>query len=168
MNPDLYWIPGPWRGRLAIVARPRGSDWLADEVSGWRRAGIDVVVSLLEAEESAQLELQDERRLVEAGGISFLSFPIPDCGVPASTPAAIALISDITAALEQGNDVAIHCRQGVGRSGLIAAAVLGACGVGAEQAIEIVGRARGVAVPETADQRRWLFRLPAKPSVTVR
>ena len=50
MSPDLYWIVGPWRGRLAIAARPRGGDWLDDELSGWRQAGIDVVVSLLENE----------------------------------------------------------------------------------------------------------------------
>ena len=43
MNPDLFWIPGPWRGRLAVATRPRGGDWLEDEVNGWRRAGLDVV-----------------------------------------------------------------------------------------------------------------------------
>jgi len=53
MNPDLFWIPGPWRGRLAVATRPRGGDWLADEAAGWRRAGLDVVVSLLENEEAA-------------------------------------------------------------------------------------------------------------------
>ena len=60
MNPDLFWIPGPWRGRLAMATRPRGGDWLDDEVSGWRRAGLDVIVSLLEKDEDAQLELGRE------------------------------------------------------------------------------------------------------------
>ena len=57
MKPDLFWIPGPWRGRLAVATRPRGGDWLEDEAIGWRRAGIDVIVSLLEEDEAAQLDL---------------------------------------------------------------------------------------------------------------
>jgi hypothetical protein len=31
--PTLYWIEGPWTGRLAISARPRGWDWLQDDVA---------------------------------------------------------------------------------------------------------------------------------------
>ena len=94
MNPDLFWIPGPWRGRLAIVARPRGGDWLDDEASDWRKAGVDVVVSLLESDEAAQLNLLDEPRAAEANGIRFISLPIPDRGVPTSATAATSLIAD--------------------------------------------------------------------------
>ena len=61
MEPDLFWIPGSWPGRLAIAARPRGGDWLEDEANGWRSAGIDMVVSRLGSEEAAQLNLIDER-----------------------------------------------------------------------------------------------------------
>jgi hypothetical protein len=60
MKPDLYWIPGAWRGRLAIVTRPRGGDWLGDEAAGLRRAGVGILVSLLERDEAAQLELAQE------------------------------------------------------------------------------------------------------------
>jgi predicted protein tyrosine phosphatase len=129
MKPDLFWIPGPWRGRLAVAARPRGGDCLEDEASGWRRAGIDVIVSLLEEDEAAQLGLVDEAKAAEANGIRFVSFPIPDRGVPASAPAALSLISAISDALENGKNVAVHCRQGLGRSGLIAAGVLAASGI---------------------------------------
>lgn len=48
MKVDPFRIPGPWRGRLSIVARPRGGDWLDDEVSAWRRAGIGIVPETLE------------------------------------------------------------------------------------------------------------------------
>ena len=81
MNPDLFWIPGPWRGKLAVAARPRGGDWLEDEASGWRQAGLDVVVSLLEKEEAAQLELADgvplrsRRRFI----LYRFQFPIAEC-----------------------------------------------------------------------------------------
>jgi protein-tyrosine phosphatase len=165
MKADLFWIPGPWRGRLAIAARPRGGDWLDDEARAWRRAGVDSVVSLLEDEEAAQLELTDERTAAEGQGISFVSFPIPDRGVPASTDAAIATIGHITSQLDVGKNVALHCRQGLGRSGLIAAGVLVNSGMNAEQAMQIVSSARGTSVPETPDQRRWIEQLPSRAPV---
>ena len=48
---ELYWVDGPWLGKLALAARPRGGDWLEDEMANWRRAGIDTVLSLLTPEE---------------------------------------------------------------------------------------------------------------------
>jgi protein-tyrosine phosphatase len=161
MTPDLFWIPGLWRGGLAIAARPRGGDWLEDEVRGLRRAGIDIIVSLLEEDEAAQLYLFSEAKTVEANGLRFISFPIPDRGVPASTLAAVSLMGSITRALEEGKNVAVHCRQGIGRSGLIAAGVLITSGLSPEQAIEVVSSARGIAIPETSEQRQWAKLLPA-------
>ena len=60
MQAQVFWVEGPWRGRLGILPRPRGGDWLGDETAAWRAAGVDVVVSLLEAEEEAQLILEGE------------------------------------------------------------------------------------------------------------
>ncbi len=59
MRTDLYWIDGPWNGRLAIAARPRGGDWLDDEVGSWRQAGLDMMVSLLTPDEVAEFEQQE-------------------------------------------------------------------------------------------------------------
>ncbi|HEV2687984.1 MAG TPA: dual specificity protein phosphatase family protein [Bryobacteraceae bacterium] len=167
MTPDLFSIPGPWPGLLAIAARPRGGDWLEDEARSWRQAGIDVVVSLLEPAEAAQLGLAGEAEAVTANDIHFISFPIPDRGVPASVTAAVSLIAEVSDALEAGKHVAIHCRQGIGRSGLIAAGILANAGLDPERAIEVVSSARGQSVPETADQRLWVQRLPSKPPVVV-
>ena len=84
VKPDVYWIDGPWPGRLAILARPRGSDWLEDEVAGWKDAGLDVVVSLLTQGEDSELGLIDERKLAQRNGLTFISFPIADYSVPTS------------------------------------------------------------------------------------
>lgn len=135
MTPQLFWIVGPWRGRLAIASRPRGGDWLDDEASGWRRAAIDVVVSLLESDEEGQLDLVDEPKAAQANGINFVSFPIPDRGVPASTPAAISLMARLARELEEGKNVLVHCRQDIGRSGLIAAGILATSGMNPDEAI---------------------------------
>jgi len=158
-------IPGPWRGHLAVIPRPRGGDWLEDEARAWRRGGIDVVVSLIENEEAEQFDLLTERQAAESNGIQFISFPIPDRGLPASTPAALSLISDIAGALEQAKNVAVHCRQSIGRAGLVAAGVLIASGVTPDRAMQTVTSARGVAVPETPEQREWIRQLPSRQSV---
>jgi protein-tyrosine phosphatase len=163
MSPDLFWIPGPWLGKLAVSTRPRGGDWLDDEVSGLRNAGVHVLVSLLERDEAAQLELEGEGTIAESQGVRFVSFPIPDRGVPASTLEAMSLFSALTLALGQGKNVAVHCRQGLGRSGLITAGVLVMSGIGVEQAIESVSCARGQAIPETLDQRNWIQQLSERP-----
>lgn len=159
MTPNLYWIPGPWRGRLAISARPRGGDWLEDEVRGWRAAGIDIAVSLLVAEEESQFDLGREGDTATAHGIRYLSLPIPDRGTPASLHAAVTLLTELGEALEQGRVVAVHCRQGIGRSALVAASLLVAAGASPQDAMDKVGSARGQPVPETSEQKSWVERL---------
>jgi len=168
MKPDLFWIPGPWQGRLAVAARPRGGDWLHDEVMAWRKVGLGAVVSLLEDNEAAQLDLAHEGSALESTGIRFISFPIPDRGVPASTHQALSVLGNIGAALEQGQNIAVHCRQGIGRSGLVAAGLLVMSGMGVEKAIDVVSAARGLAIPETPEQLQWIKHLPSEKLVPAR
>ena len=75
MKPDLFWVPGPWSGALAVAARPRGGEWLSDEITGWRESGLEIVLSLLESSEAAELELEREGDSAGAGGLPFFSFP---------------------------------------------------------------------------------------------
>jgi protein-tyrosine phosphatase len=168
MTPELFWIPGPWRGHLAIAARPRGGDWLEDEVRGWHQAGLDMVISLLEEDETSELGLGYEGKIARSHSIDFTSFPIPDRGVPASVQGAVLFLRRIGAALDEGKNVAVHCRQGIGRSGLIAGGVLVASGAGVEKALDAVSAARGVSVPETPEQLHWLQHLPAELLVSAR
>lgn len=162
MNPDLFWVPGPWHGKLAVLGRPRGGDWLEDEVGGWKRAGLEVVISLLEAAEAAQLDLTDEGAAAQSKSLQFISFPIPDRGVPESTKDALLLLANIAGKLNEGKKVAIHCRQSVGRSGMVAAGLLITAGMSVDRAIEAVSKARGQRVPETEQQFQWLRHLPAE------
>jgi protein-tyrosine phosphatase len=163
MKADLYWVPGPWPGRLAIAPRPRGGDWLADDLAAWRRAGVGVVVSLLTPDEVADLDLADEDRLGRAAGMDVVSFPITDRGVPPSTAAAAGLFATLAGALAAGTSVLVHCRQGIGRSAVIAAGLLVRAGLDADAALRRVADARGLPVPETDDQRRWVAAL-ARPT----
>ena len=152
----LNWINTPWTGRLAVSARPRGGDWLADDLKAWREAGATVIVSLLEVQESTDLGLEDEPMAAKISGLQFISFPIEDRNVPASTDAAHEVLNQLNVLLKEGASILIHCRQGVGRSGLVAIALLIQAGKRVGEAIEIVGAARGLLVPETAEQLAWL------------
>ena len=156
MHTELYWIEGPWPGRLAISARPRGGDWIEDELKGWRRYGIDTVVSLLTPDEEESLDLQPEGQLCQDIGLSFRSFPIVDRSVPSQIE-AVSFIQQLDAELAQGKNLVVHCRQGIGRSGLIAAGLLVARGVSPEDAMERASAARHVPIPETLGQRLWIL-----------
>ena len=156
MRTELYWIEGPWQGRLAILPRPRGGDWLEDEVRAWRLESVDAVVSLLTSEEVTGLDLAQEAGLCQAHGMRFLSFPIVDRSVPASRGATLDFVRELDSLLTEGKSMAVHCRQGIGRSALIAACLLVLSGLDPEMAFRRVSAARGCTVPETSDQRLWV------------
>ena len=165
---STYRINGPWRGTLAVISRPRGGDWLEDDVRAWKNGGLDVIVSLLTKEEEAGFDLSAEKTTCEKQGLQFFSLPITDLGVPSSRAHTLELLSWLEQLLNGGKSVGIHCRQGIGRSGMIAISLLLMSGMNAAKAFEIVGRARGLAVPETQEQRDWVleFGNEVAPSVT--
>jgi len=156
MPTKLYWLDEAWAGRIALSARPRGGDWLADEVADWKRAGIGGVLSLLESREEADLSLQREADEARAQELEYSSLPIPDRGVPASEAKLAQALERLDRSLLGGKNVLIHCRQGVGRSGLVAACLLVRNGMSPGAAVEKISAARGVTVPETTEQREWI------------
>lgn len=124
MVPKLVPIVGSWPGKLFLSSRPRGGDWLEDELSGWQRYGIDSVVSLLTTEEEQELGLVDEASEARKHDLAFLSYPISDRGIPSNPSTLDNLLETIHRDLEQGKNVLVHCRQGIGRTGLVAASLL--------------------------------------------
>ena len=156
IKPDVYWIKGPWPGRLAILARPRGADWLEDEVEAWKQIGVDTVVSLLTRSEEVELSLTEESDFVRDRGLTFINFPIADYSVPRSQGATRQIVDELRDQLSQGNNVGIHCRQGIGRSSLVAACVLVTSGESSGNAFRQIESARGVSVPDTTEQKNWV------------
>ena len=141
------------------MARPRGGDWLADEVEALHAAGVDVLVSLLTPEEISALDLSEEAALCQARGIRYLSFPIQDRRVPAVRADALTFLQRLNGLLHAGQHIAIHCRVGIGRSALIAASLLVLNGYTPQHAFESLSAARGLPVPETDEQRAWVTSL---------
>jgi protein-tyrosine phosphatase len=158
---ELHWINGPWPGRLAVAARPRGGDWLADEIASWKREGVEAVLSLLTPQEEKDLDLTEEARLMKSEGLIFTSFPIPDRQVPSSESDIASLLDNANHTLANGTNLVIHCRQGLGRSGLVAACLLATAGLSPGAAVEVISAARGVEIPETKEQRDWIDRYAA-------
>ncbi|HEU4931072.1 MAG TPA: dual specificity protein phosphatase family protein [Pyrinomonadaceae bacterium] len=156
MRAELYWICKVEDGRLGVMPRPRGGDWLFDEVTSLRELGVDIVISLLAAHEIEELDICEEENACKANQITFISFPIVDRSVPRSVQAAIELAESVLANLRSGMNVVIHCRAGIGRSSLMAASVLKLSGKSVDEAFQMIESARGCAVPDTSQQREWV------------
>jgi protein-tyrosine phosphatase len=152
----IFWINGPWKGRLALSARPRGGDWLEDEIAAWREAGIDLILSHLTREEESDLDLLREKQEVVQCGMRFISFPVPDRETPGSVSEALSTFETLNKALSEGKNSLVHCRQGIGRAALSAVCLLILKGISVDEALRIVSDARGVQVPETEAQRCWI------------
>jgi protein-tyrosine phosphatase len=158
--PRLYWIDAPFAGRLAVMPYPRIAGFEA-----LRAAGVHTVVSLLEPVEAQSVGLDDESEQCRIAGMTFLSLPIVDHGIPHDTDAVMAVSVDIAKRLKLGEGVAIHCYAGLGRSPLLAAAVLIDSGFSVSKACAAISHARGTQIPETAIQRRWLSDYAARRKI---
>lgn len=156
MRAELYRVALDGPGMLSLMARPRGGDWLPDEVQAWQDARVDVIVSLLEPDEQRELDLLEEASLCEQHGLIFVAYPIPDRGVPLQSSDAESVINSLARYVIQGKHVAVHCRMGIGRSAMLAAATLTMLGETPERAFAMIREARGWDVPDTSEQREWV------------
>ncbi|MFC9324105.1 tyrosine protein phosphatase [Kitasatospora sp. NPDC057015] len=159
MRPTLFTLDVPGPGRLSTMAKPRGGDWLEDEMTALGAHGVDVLVCALTRAEREELGLTDEPRAAAAAGLRFVEIPIPDRTVP--DPATVLpILRSLAEELRAGAHVVTHCRAGIGRSSLLAAALLILRGTDPDTAWARLEEARGLAVPDTAEQRAWTLNLP--------
>lgn len=162
-----YLIEGPWPGKLAIIPRPRGGDWLEDEIRGLEEEGFESVVSLLTRDETEELGLTEEATLVQSYGLQFYNYPILDLGVPDSRETGREFLETLHKELLAGNEIAVHCRGSIGRSGLVASSLLVLSGIDPTQAFRQVSIARGISAPETVEQKDWVVRLALEPAKSL-
>jgi len=154
---DIYWIGHNEPSRLAIVARPRGDDWLEEDLVNLKHNGIEILVSLLMPYEAADLGLAGERGLAERMGIEFISYPIPDRTTPGDIGGFRLLAARLADAVRAGNGVGAHCRGCIGRATVTTAAVLIQLGFTPTDALTMIEEARGCSVPDTPEQLNWIL-----------
>lgn len=145
---DTAAMTGAWNRDLDI-------DVLA--IHAW---GAKAVICLMEDSELKQLGVQKLPTTVERQGMRWLHLPIRDVSVPS---AAFERVWDSKAAelrelLSEGGRVLVHCKGGLGRSGIVAARLLVEFGMKPEAAIALVRKHRPGAI-ETSGQENYVRNL---------
>jgi len=158
MKSDIRWISKKFPGRLGIMPHPRGDEWLEDEVTAWQADGVNLVVSLLMPDEVSELGLLNEGGHCQEKGIGFVSFPVLDRSVPPLNDRTIRVMRGVHREVQKGENIAVHCRMGIGRSGLMLASILALQGHPPEWSFPLISAARGVQVPDTKEQIEWVDR----------
>lgn len=154
MKPLIFEAARVGNGTLCIMPKPDGYN-LEEAIAHFRLLGINRVVSLLENHEIKRFGLEQEGALCDRHGIHFTHFPITDSQLPQDLKTFQLLVKGLHTELTQGSNVTIHCRAGIGRTGILAACILRRDGCEPEAAIQMLSHARGFPMPET--ERQYAF-----------
>jgi hypothetical protein len=159
--PNSYWvIPGS----LLAGEHPAGVDEAetSARLAALRQAGIDCFIDLTEPGEQAEyghlLTSQDE----------YLRCEIPDMGVPYQVSRTMDLLLALRMALGRGRGIYVHCRAGIGRTGLIIGCFLAEEEPSGKSAVKRLNRlwkqsarsAQWPKVPQTAEQANYIRHWP--------
>jgi hypothetical protein len=142
--------------QLFIAARPRA--WHVEDLRG---LGVDLVLSMTVSAPPRFLA-EPPFQLLRLPTVDFWFFPIPLRLLRRGVAAALPV-------LERGGRVLVHCRGGRHRSVVMAACILVAMGMTADQAMDIITAHRAIADPHAwhmeprirAFERDWLRRKSA-------
>jgi ADP-ribosyl-[dinitrogen reductase] hydrolase len=120
--------------------------------------GASVLVSLMQTHEFSALQVPDLRRKVQAAGIESIHLPIVDGGIPdAGFERQWAIAGPyLHQRLFSGERVVLHCRGGLGRTGLVAAKLLIETGIAPQVAIRQVRAARANTIENTLQENYLL------------
>lgn len=143
---------------LYVSPKLLGGSELSKAIEELKQDGIQVVVSLLSRHQVQQAALQNESVACRQAQIAFYHYPITDYGVPDNMAAFKKKVATVLCHLKAGERVMLHCWAGIGRSGLLACALLFELGVPEDEIFSTVSDARGCTVPENNLQKQWLTR----------
>lgn len=161
------WLPEELTapGRLGVTIAPGRRGLSADrktlhardvEVDYAVLADLDValVVCLQEAHEGAYV--MDGRALAARHKINRIALPIVDGGVPRRRGDLRALLRQISAHLDAGESVVVHCAGGLGRSGVVVGCWLRSQGLDESRTEDELFALRGPRCPENGAQRAYI------------
>jgi ADP-ribosyl-[dinitrogen reductase] hydrolase len=156
---------GPSTGIIGMTICPGKVDaarrWNRDlcmdteDITTW---GASTVVTLIEDHEFRLLGVKDMERHVHDCGMKWLHLPITDVSVPDQRfeDAWKTAGAEIHRLLNAGERILIHCRGGLGRTGLVAGRILVERGVQPKEAIRQIRAVRPHAI-ETREQEAYVM-----------
>ena len=153
----LTFCPGKKQANALTGAWDRDLKTDLDAIRNW---GADGVVCLVEAFELDELQVAGLPRAVGEAGLRWFHLPIVDQSIPGSQfeDDWVSAGSAIRRILDGGGSVLIHCKGGLGRTGLVAARLLVEYGIPPVQAICRVRAVRPGAI-ENSVQERYVMAL---------
>ena len=141
-------IPGKLAGSDLPGGGVRSAVALRHDVEFLAAEGIRLLVSLEKPEGPVE-------KICSENGMLWRFFSIPDFGIPENNGRFSALIDECVLAFTSGTPVCVHCRAGVGRTGLVLACVVGAyLHLGAQRAVATVRASRNAV--ENDGQHRFI------------
>ncbi len=149
---DFFDVPGR-SGQLIFTPCPGSKGSSAAEALGTlQAAGAEALITLMPAEELARNQAARLPELCVQRGLEWFHLPVADEQVPLEDfdhawAQAHARIGEL---LADGRRIAIHCKGGSGRTGLIAARILIDAGVPRAEAVERVQALRPKAIQHPA------------------
>ncbi|PUD98980.1 MAG: protein phosphatase [Candidatus Sedimenticola endophacoides] len=134
-------LPLPGSGKLIFTPCPgtRGVALQASIVQ-LRDAGASAVITMMPEDELQEAGVGELPAMVIRSGMQWFHMPVEDDAAPTETfqQRWQQQRSMIIALLDNGETIAVHCRGGSGRTGLMAAAIMGEQGIEEDQATALV------------------------------
>lgn len=148
-------LPFGVAGMFWLTRLPDTDKRLAHFLTATHAAMVSQVVILVQADEMSDLA-PSYAAATGAGKTSFTvtRFPIRDFGVPEDAATFLRCAGQIAGALRAGARIVVHCRGGIGRTGMMAQAVLVGLGMTPQAAEQYVADAGSHC--ETAEQIAFL------------
>jgi protein-tyrosine phosphatase len=151
----IFKIPTKLEGQIFVFPAP-----FADKVENYalqylQEASIQCVVNLISNEEWLAFHGAKQQNLYEKNAIDYIHYPVQDYGVPQEYNSFNELVKELHGYLLKGGNIGIHCIGGIGRSGLLTAALLYRQGFDLNTLFDYMSAYRGRKMPDTAQQISW-------------
>ena len=130
---NCYWVVP---GKLLAGEYPAGAslDATRERLKRLTEAGIAAFIDLTQPGEVPSYEAE------LPAGVLYLRKPLPDHGLPEEPSRMSGILESLRKALDSSRPVYLHCRAGIGRTGIVAGCFLAEQGLGGEGALAELNR----------------------------